>query len=365
MPLKETSKLVNLNIKSLIAQTDKWGWPLPANPTEKLLLSEEPFTVYRSLTDLLAVPVTNSAVKEVRTKILHHPTTQLLLGLLTPWKSSVCKGHHRPSYPPNILKLLFDFGLTPGDHAAIKNTLSHMLEHQDSNGLFEGLIRPHGGKKEHDSGIWGSWACDHHIITEVLVRGGFAQNPSVKKAVKAIASTVEATFRGLGWKCSPHTRTGQRGPGRKDDVCPMVTIEALRLFAILPKTMRPKQGDLVQAGKTILSCWAQKNSKPYLFGHGRRFQNAKPPFLWYDIISVTDALSYYPGLHSEHSYQQMIQIIISNANPDGTYTPRSTYRLYAGTTFGQKKSWSPWTTLFCCRILNRSKDVLDNVAGAS
>ncbi|MDF1538744.1 MAG: hypothetical protein P1Q69_07565, partial [Candidatus Thorarchaeota archaeon] len=140
--------------------------------------------------------------------------------------------------------------------------------------------------------------------------------------------------------------------GKKDDLCPQVTLEALRLFSLLPESERPME--VIAAGKTLLGCWdRRKTERPYIFGQGTQFKKLRPPFFWYNIGEVLDTTSRYPELVRDESFQEMLSLVVEKADQKGRFTPESIYRDFKNWSFGQKYEWSPWTTLYLCRILKR------------
>ncbi|MHA1781303.1 MAG: hypothetical protein ACTSYL_10645, partial [Candidatus Thorarchaeota archaeon] len=178
------------------------------------------------------------------------------------------------------------------------------------------------------------------------------QSSEIDKALAHIATNLKETSQGIAWKCEPNSVSGARGPGRKADLCPQVTLEALRLFSYLPEESRPSE--LITAGLTLLDCWNHRNEhRPYMFGHGFRFRKLRPPFFWYNIGEVLDALSRYPDFVQHSAFQEMLSIVLSKADECGRFIPESIYRKFKGWSFGQKEEWSPWTTFYICRILKR------------
>ena len=85
-----------------------------------------------------------------------------------------------------------------------------------------------------------------------------------------------------------------RGPGRKADVCPQVTLEALRAFSYLPPDDRP--AEIVERGASSLRVWRERGtSKPYMFGHGRQFKRGKWPATWYSALEARRHPRALPG----------------------------------------------------------------------
>ncbi|MDH4212415.1 MAG: hypothetical protein OEV85_00685 [Candidatus Thorarchaeota archaeon] len=331
-----------------IRETPKWARPLGTDPRLELVSCDEPFTRYRTIVDLLCIPETDPSVRKQRELVLSDERVKSLINSLPKdWSSYLVKGHDKSDYPPSVLLLLFDFGVKPTDDQRIDDLLNQMKSLQDDNGRFLSLAR--FPKKQPELG---SNLCDTHIITETLLLGCYQNSKEVRNALAFITDHLKVTNQGIAWKCEPNSVNNARGPGKRDDICPQVTLEALRLFSLLSEDMRPK--NLVTAGKVILSCWERsKEERPYMFGHGTRFRKLRPPFFWYNIGEVLDTLSRYQVLSKEPAFQDMLSVVISNADKKGHFTPESTYREFKDWSFGQKKEWSPWTTFFICRILKR------------
>jgi hypothetical protein len=321
---------------------------LPADPRRRLTQSEEPFTVYRTLVDLLDFPKTHSVVREVRKSVLADERIQeLVQNLPNNWASYLVKGHQRPDYPPSVLLLLFDFGVEKEDFPEIEKLLSQMLKLQDIEGRFQSLAQFPRSKP-----MIGSNLCDTHIITEVLLCGGYDETEEIGKSLEFIRTHLKETSQGIAWKCEPNSVSKARGPGRKDDICPQVTLEALRLFSHLPKKKHPE--NLINAGRTLLRCYEKsKENRPYMFGHGSQFKKLRPPFFWYNIGEVLDTTSRYSELFQESSFQDMFSRVITKADDNGMFTPESIYLPLKKWSFGQKKVESPWLTLYISRILKR------------
>lgn len=69
--------------------------------------------------------------------MLSDPGIKALIARLPDWeKEAVVSGHNNPSFAPNILHLLADLGLGPGDDPQVERLLDQMLSHQDIDGRF-------------------------------------------------------------------------------------------------------------------------------------------------------------------------------------------------------------------------------------
>ena len=278
---------------------DAWVTLLQADPRPWLLASDEPAARWVALRELLGRPDTDPEVVGAREAVLHDPLTAVLISRLPDWElETEATGHDSPKYAPNLLNLLADMGLRQGDSRKVDSLLEQFLRHQEESGRFQSYGRSgHGSVGQMEAPVWGALLCDAHVIAEVLVRYGYAGDPRVQAALQRIAQDQGETAQGEAWPCIPHTASGFRGPGRKADICTMVTLEALRAFAWLPPEQRPA-GALAGA-RVMTRAWLERGAeKPYMFGHGYSFKVVKWPTFWYGIYWVLDTLSRYPELWS-------------------------------------------------------------------
>lgn len=146
-------------------------------------------------------------------------------------------------------------GLRAGDEPRVDALLATMLEHGDADGRFAAL----GARRQTDSPAWSALLCDTHAITGVLVRYGYGSDPRVRAAVDRLAADLVETAQGPAWPCRPDPVTGFRGPGRAGDLCPQVTLEALRAVARLPVADRP--GGMLAAARTALGTWTRRGTE--------------------------------------------------------------------------------------------------------
>jgi hypothetical protein len=156
-----------------------------------------------------------------------------------------------------------------------------------------------------------------------------------------------------GWRCTTAPALGGfRGPGRRDDPCPIANVYALKALAQLPALA---DGPAVRAGaEMLLGHWErQAERRLYLFGIGTGFRKLKYPFVWYDILHVTDVLSRFPFVRADPRFQEMLTTVTDQADDQGRYTATSMYRAWKGWSFADKKKPSPWLTLLVQRIEKR------------
>jgi hypothetical protein len=345
-----------------------WLKLLPADPRPWLLEAGEPAARLIALTRLMDRGADDAEVEAARKALLAEAGARELVGRLPDWEKGItASGHNSPNYTPNILHLLADMGLGPGDHPKIERFLDQLLAHQDEEGRFQARSKWRGQAQAH----WGALLCDTHVITEALVRFGRADDPRTRRALDRMAADRADAPQGPAWPCRPDPVTGFRGPGRVSDFCPMVTLEALRTFARLPAARRPRW--ILDAARTSLRAWRERGAeKPYMFGHGRQFKTVKWPAFWYGVYWMLDTVSRYPGLWAGRSARgedrraiaELAACLVAyNVDPDGRVTPRSSFQGFEGFTFGQKKTPSAFATARVCIILRRLGALADDIAG--
>jgi hypothetical protein len=318
-----------------------------------LLASTEPAARWVALTQLLDKSPDDPAVRAAHREVLDDPGTRDLIGRLGDWHNpGPLGGHDSAAYAPNLLGLLAEMGLQFGDDPTVDGAVEALLSYQDEVGRLAtpaiiGRIGP--------APVLSALLCDSHAIVEVMIRFGRAEHPTARRALDRMAADLAPTTQGTGWPCIPSN--GFRGPGRRGDVCPQVTLEAVRALGRLPADRRPlASDDLLAAARTALHAWTGRGTeKPYMFGHGIGFKTVKWPPFWYGVMWVLDALGRYPELWRADSPAANMEdrraaaelaacLIGYNLDPDGRVTPRSCYRGFEAFSFGQKKRPSPFAT---------------------
>jgi len=334
---------------------ETWLDLLPVDPRPVLLESAEPSARFVTLTKVLGVSEQAPAARAARAAVIADPGTRALVDRLPEWGPGLTfSGHNSPGFPPNLLRLLHSLGIRAGDFAPIERLLDRMLRHQAEDGRF---LTP-GGTTGGKQATWASLPCDHFAILEILLLYGRRDAPGIDDALERMRETFGETAQGPGWLCLPDPVAKWRGPGRKGDVCLQVTIEALRLFALVPASDRPRR--IADAARTVLGAWRRRGAeKPYMFGHGRRFVDGKWPPTWHDAAGVLEGLAAYPAVwktkgaaaEDRQSVAEIVRALASTFSADGTVTPRSCYKGFEDWSFGQKKLPSPWATARLCGIL--------------
>ena len=347
------------------------GWPWSGrigDPRAWVLDSDEPAARWALLTGVYDLPASDERVLAARRDMRDDPATAALVGQLHDWAGGEpFSGHNSPAFAPNLLNLLADMGLQRGDAPRVDETLEGMIAHQDEEGRFQSFAPVQRG----DNPVWGALLCDSHAIIEVLVRFGDQEDPRVRAGLARMGRDLTSTSQGLAWPCRRDPVTGFRGPGRKDDFCPQVTLEALRTFARLPESERPQE--LLDVARVSLSAWrARGEQKPYMFGHGRSFKAGKWPPTWYSALTLLDALGRYPALwrgdgaepEDRLALVELVACLVAySMNTEGQVVPQSIFRGFAEHSFGQKSQPSPFATARVLTVLHRLDDLAEE-AGA-
>jgi len=335
--------------------------------TEWLLQSNEPWTRYRTLVDLLDRPEGDAEVQAAGAAMVAHAQVQVLVAEVAAWPGYAIRRHNDAGHPLHKLSMLADFGLRaappetcppragvtpsgrgtgdPGLTAAVEAVLAH----QSAEGVFQSLIsipKAFGGD-DHDHWAW--VLCDAPILAHALLAMGLGDDPRVARAVDHLAGLVDEN----GWRCVAAPELGRfRGPGRKTDPCPIANVYALKALARAPGRLDSPAARI--GVEMLLRHWELRAEiKPYLFGAGTDYSKLKYPFVWYDILHVVDVLSRFPFAHGDPRLGEMAAAIAAQADGQGRYTARSIYQAWKGWSFADKKNPSPWLTFLVVRALKR------------
>jgi hypothetical protein len=322
-----------------MAQTIQW-----------LLDSDEPWTRYRTLVDLLELGDNDGQVQAARSDMLVHPQVQALIAATATWGEYALKRHSDASYPIYAFSTLADFGLRAGD-PGLAGAVDAVMTHQSPEGAFQTVVnipRRFGGSGED---LWTWILCDSPTLLYSLLAMGLGDDPRVQRAADHLMSTVDAN----GWRCVAAAELGRfRGPGRKDDPCPIVNVYALKALAQIPAWLDSPAAH--NGVGVLLSHWeCQTERKIYLFGIGADFRKLKYPFVWYNLLHVVEVLSQFPFAVEDSRFREMLEALTVQADARGLYAATSMYRAWKGWSFADKKHPSPWLTFLVERILKRTQ----------
>jgi hypothetical protein len=313
-----------------------------------LLDSDEPWTRYRVYIDLLEKAQDDPAVLQARGEMLDHPLVQKLTSSAASWPGYALKRHNDARHLLYTLSTLADFGIRHDD-PGMESALDKVLAHQSPEGAFQTKVRLYKRFGGLDGEYWTWMACDAPTLTYTLLTMGMDDDPRVRQAVDNLFGQVQDN----GWRCkaAPELSTF-RGPGRREDPCPIANVYAMKVLSLRPEWIDSEAAQL--GAEMLLGHWEiQGQRKMYLFGIGTDFRKLKYPFVWYDILHVTDVLSRFPFAHKDQRYKEMEQTITNQADEDGLYTAASMYMAWKGWSFANKKFPSPWLTFLVMRIQKR------------
>ncbi|GAA2616543.1 hypothetical protein Adu01nite_30830 [Paractinoplanes durhamensis] len=333
-----------------------------------MLERAEPAARWVTLTAVLNRPADDPEVTAAHRAVVADAPTRALLDRIPDWTAGdKLGGHDSPGFAPNLLMMLFDHGVTPGDDPRIGRLLDQMLDHRDCEGRFES----YAARRASEAPVWGALLCDSHAVLDVLVRAGRAAHPDVQAGLRRLAADMTNTAQGRAWPCRPHPVTGFRGPGRRDDFCPQVTLEGLRVLAGAQPPF-PQAEEVLAVAQVALRAWRMRSTeKPYMFGHGTAFKTAKWPPTWYGAYAVLDALGRYPALWrggqadpaDRASLAELAACLVRyNLSPDGTVTPRAAFRGFTSFSFGQKRTPSGFATARVLAVLHRLDELATDAA---
>jgi hypothetical protein len=340
--------------------------------TQWLLESDEPWTRYRTLVDLLDRPADDLEVQAARAEMLAHPQVQALIAEAATWPGYALERHNDASHPIYKFSTLADFGVR-ADDAGMSASIEAVLAHQAPEGAFQSLTNIHkryGGTGED---MWAWMLCDAPTLLYALLAVGPSTLPfdsaqdrlrtglgddelcpepaegRVQRAVEHLVGLVDEN----GWRCVAAPELGKfKGPGRKADPCPVANVFALKALSQVPELL---DSPATRTGaEMLLWHWEhQTERKIYMFGIGTDFRKLKYPFVWYDILHVVDVLSRFRFVHADPRFQEMVKTITAQADENGCYTARSMYRAWKGWSFADKKNPSPWLTFLVLRAQRR------------
>lgn len=314
-----------------------------------LCQSDEPWTRYRSLSDLGCRATDDAHITRARSDLIEDGRIRALIARASNWPGYALKRHNDAAHPIYALATLADFGLDrniPGVSAIGQAVLSHF----DGSGFETYLWLPRFlTKSDEDSERWGWMLCDSPTLLYALLAFGYESDARVRQAV----ATLGDLAGDRGWRCSAAPSLPRfAGPGRRADPCPMATIYTLKALSLVPEA---RTSEAVGAGiETILAHWEHRTEyKLRMFGIGSDFQKIKYPYVWYDILHVAEVLSRYPQAIADDRFREIIDVLAGQADGKGRYTAGSMYRAWGNWSFADKKRPSPWLTFLVGRILNR------------
>jgi hypothetical protein len=305
------------------------------------LLSGEPWSAYRTLTDLLDMDTDDGRVLSARKNVLEHKLIKRVLDKRNAdgyW--GVPKDIHTwwPKKDTTfwVLGILGDLGLTVEDNG-IERAAEYVFSIQLNCGGFLGF----DPKLPYD--------CHTAILTESLINVGLPADGRVQRACDWLVGRQRCDG---GWWCK---NTGQIGrPREKEPSCAMATMFVLGALA---KNSRLRKGEVARRGVDFLfGCWKNRGKIKYA-GHdsqvGTGWEKLKYPFTDYKILKFLDVLSRFECAGHRLRESEMVNLLFSKRDGHGRFTPESIVKVWSDFDFGQKDEPSRWITLLAMRIAKR------------
>jgi len=323
---------------------------MTTDPIQWLLESDEPWTRYRTLIDLLDRPEDAPEVQAARAAMRAHPQVQALVVEAATWPGYALKRHNDAKHPIYKFSTLADFGVQ-ADDPGMTAGIEAVLAYQSPEGAFQSLVnvpKAFGGTGED---LWTWMLCDAPTLLYALLAFGLGKDERVQRAVEHLVGLVDEN----GWRCVAAPELGKfKGPGRKSDPCPIANVFALKALSQV-RELLDSPATRVGAEMLLWHWEHQTERKIFMFGIGTDFRKLKYPFVWYDILHVVDVLSRFPFVHADPRFREMVETITAQADENGRYTAGSMYRAWKGWSFADKKSPSPWLTFLVLRAQRRMR----------
>ncbi|MDD4297228.1 MAG: hypothetical protein PHC69_09770 [Ruminiclostridium sp.] len=312
----------------------------------KLLPMSEEWLQYAIRLNLLTEK--KEDLMELKCKVLEHDKIKSCLCDIKGFHNTLVSNHKNPDLPIHKLLFLLDIGLDC-TVPEIQIAVDEIMRHNDSNGIYLSLtnIPKHFGGSGEDTFGW--CLCDAPLLLLALIKAGIDYEKHIKRGVDFLTSL----YKDNGFPCTVSSELGKfRGPGRKDDCCPYATLIMLKLLLCVPEYQNSEISN--NTANSILTLWENSNEKhPYMFYMGTDFRKLKAPAIWYDIVSVVDALSRCDSIKNDKRFLEMVSLIQNKQDEDGLFIPEAVYQKFRTWDFGQKKAPSPYLTYLCMRIFQQ------------
>ena len=162
-----------------------------------LLESDESWTRFLTLRDLLDQPESSAEVATVRQEMIHHPQVSGLIVKAAEWGLHPIKRHNDAGHSLYAMSTLADFGLR-ADDPGMQAIIAKIVAHQSPEGAFQSLAnisRSFGGTGN-DQWTW--MLCDAPTLLYVLLSFDLGDDPRIHRAVNHLTGLAEDN----GWRCS-------------------------------------------------------------------------------------------------------------------------------------------------------------------
>ncbi len=329
-----------------------WTKKLKNNPTE-WLLDSNPWTKFRTLTDLLDLSITDNAVINAKNDLLKNELVVNLANEVKDWLPIAATRNNDPKITYFKLKALAEFGLKYTDlelQVTVDKASEHILENMFA---VRGQIpeRPQKGEKfvkpDLTADIWHISPCNSPVITSSLIELG-VKNEQVDKAICELKNKWNDN---KSWFC--HFFFVESQFKKLQIGCPIAGLMALDVFSKIPEL---KESEYSKNAFEPIKFHKDFGKTLYYFGRSKKFWTLKYPFVWYNALFLADVLTRFNFLKNEPIIKELIDWIINSQTDEGKFKPTSIFMNYKGWDFSNKKEPSPWITFLSSRILKQYYD---------
>ena len=321
-----------------------WKEKLNNDPT-RWLLDSNPWTRYKTISELLDRTGDACAAKQTKKELLKHELVQQLIKDTTNWYPQAVGRHNDPQLSHYKLRMLADFGINSND-PGINDILKKAASHQDNNlyAIRQQLPEKSFTKVNPDADEWHALPCDSPIIAYILKIMEW-KDPDLNNNIDILINKWNDP---KGWFCHFFFVEGhykKLGIG-----CPMAGLMTLELLSTLPGL---KESEFAKNAFAPIKFHYDYGKTIYYFGRSSKFRTLKYPYVWYNALYMAEVLSRFDFCKEEPLMQELIDWILSKQDEKGRFKPTSMFQAYKGWDFTNKKEASPWITFLCCRILKR------------
>jgi len=287
----------------------------------------------------------NKNIDKLKTRMENDPEIVSLIAELQDWPGPQISSHKSAKQFFHKFVFLADIGIT-NETEGIKEITEKILSTCDGNNvpcIDMKIYEAYGGT----GNTRRAWAlCDAPNTLYAMVKM-LVKDDKINLAVHYLTDRIDS----FGFGCHVSESLGRwRGPGKKTDPCPYATLIMLKLLIMYGKGF-DREIDI--CSNVLFDLWESSKIKhPYIFYMGTDFRKLKVPFIWYDLMHVTDVLSQVPENRNDHRLLKMFNLIKEKETREG-YIPESIYIPWKKWDFGQKKTVSDWLTLCILQIENR------------
>ena len=305
-----------------------------------LLTSDEPWTRYRTLVDLLGLPEDDCEVQRARRELLADPRIGHLLALARSWETRPLNGPLDAAHPLHILNVLAEFGVRCSD-PGLDDLTGRVMAHQDAGGAFEALMEVHHRPGAPGETRWTATMCTAVRSLHTMLAMQVPDDSRMRDALTMLLR--RASMRGFACECQT----------ARPQCCQLADVIALKILADQPG-LAPRHAVLA-AMERVLEDWNRRlEASRANAAVGADFVALRYPFVGYDLLHVVDALSHFPTLSTDPRFLTLLDALTTQVDPMGRYAPGAAWAGWRPWSFGAVHEPSPWLTLVALRAEMRA-----------